>query len=160
MRLCVLAIGRLKDGPERDLCARYATRAVQSGRALGLSGPDIAELPESKARRPEDRKAEEAAALVARITPGLVLVLDERGTSMDSMAFAAELAAARDRGMANCTLVIGGADGLDASVRALATRIVSFGALTIPHQLVRVLVLEQLYRAMTIMGSHPYHRNS
>jgi 23S rRNA (pseudouridine1915-N3)-methyltransferase len=158
MRLCVLTIGRLKDGPERDLCERYATRALQSGRALGFSGPDIIELPESKARRPEDRKTEEAAALVARITQGYVLVLDERGKSTDSEAFAAELATARDRGTASCTLVIGGADGLDASVRGLATRVVSFGALTIPHQLVRVLVLEQLYRAMTIMGSHPYHR--
>jgi 23S rRNA (pseudouridine1915-N3)-methyltransferase len=159
MRLCVLTIGRLKDGPERDLCERYATRALQFGRSLGFSGPEITELPESKARRPEDRKVEEAAALVARISPGLVFVLDERGASMSSETFAGELAAARDRGAATCTLVIGGADGLDASVRALGARIVSFGALTIPHQLVRVLVLEQLYRAMTIMGSHPYHRS-
>jgi 23S rRNA (pseudouridine1915-N3)-methyltransferase len=159
MRLGLVAIGRLKDGPERELCERYALRAQQSGRVLGFSGPEIIELPESKARRPEDRKAEEAAAILGRIGSGLVIALDERGKTPSSAVFAQDIAAARDASTASCWFIIGGADGLDETVRNHAQKVISFGALTMPHQIVRILALEQLYRAMTIMGSHPYHRS-
>jgi 23S rRNA (pseudouridine1915-N3)-methyltransferase len=158
MRLSLLAVGRLKDGPERTLCERYAGRVQDSGRSLGLSGPDLVEIAESRARRPEDRKTEEAAAIRAKRQPGLLIVLDERGKSLSSEAFAAFLARSRDAGTGGFSLVIGGADGLDATLRDGADMALSFGALTIPHQLVRVLVLEQLYRALTILGGHPYHR--
>lgn len=158
MRLCVMAVGRLKDGPERALCERYAGRIQESGRSLGFSGPDLIELPESRARRAEDRKAEEAAAIRARRQPGQLIVLDERGKSLSSDAFAAHLGRVRDAGAASLTLLIGGADGLDEALRSEADFGLCFGALTIPHQLVRVLVLEQAYRALTILAGHPYHR--
>lgn len=158
MRLCLLAVGRLKDGPERTLCERYAGRIQDSGRSLGFSGPDLIELPESRARRPDDRKAEEAAAIRARRQPGQLIVLDERGRSLSSDVFAAHLGRSRDTGSGSFCLVIGGADGLDAALRDEADLVLSLGALTIPHQLVRVLVLEQVYRALTILGGHPYHR--
>lgn len=158
MRLALVAVGRLKDGPERDLCERYGDRARQLGRTLGLSGPDIVELPEGRGRRPEERKREEAAAILARTAPGLLIALDERGAALTSESFAGRLAAARDAGTAAATLVIGGADGLDGEIRRQAALTLAFGALTLPHQLVRVLALEQLYRAMTIMAGHPYHR--
>lgn len=158
MRLALIAVGRLKDGPERELCERYRERAAALGRGLGLSGPDIVEIAESRGRRPEERKREEAAAILARLSPGLVVALDERGRSQDSDAFAAGIATARDAGTGSLNLVIGGADGLAEEIRAQAARTLAFGGLTIPHQLVRVLVLEQLYRAMTILAGHPYHR--
>ncbi|PTM41015.1 23S rRNA (pseudouridine(1915)-N(3))-methyltransferase RlmH [Bosea sp. 124] len=158
MRLALIAVGRLKDGPERELCERYRERAATLGRGLGLAGPEIVELPESRGRRPDERKRDEAAAITARLSPGLVIALDERGRSQASDAFAARIAEARDAGTASASFVIGGADGLADEIRDAAGLTLAFGALTIPHQLVRVLVLEQLYRTMTILTGHPYHR--
>lgn len=158
MRLAVIAVGRLKDGPERELCERYRERALALGRGLGLTGPDVIELAESRGRRSEERKRDEAEAISARLLPGLVIALDERGRSIGSEAFSQRLANARDAGTAGATLIIGGADGLSEELRARADLTIAFGALTMPHQIVRALVLEQLYRAMTIMAGHPYHR--
>lgn len=163
MRLAVLAIGRLKDGPERELCLRYQERAGAMARALGFSGPDLTELPESRARRSEDRKRDEAAALSTKISAGGIIILDERARTMTSEAFATHLAAARDCGQQAMHFVIGGADGLEPELvaraeRAMSFGAMSFGAMTLPHQLVRALVLEQIYRAMTICAGHPYHR--
>jgi 23S rRNA (pseudouridine1915-N3)-methyltransferase len=158
MRLAVVAVGRLKDGPERELCQRYAGRIGEIGRSLGFSGPDLVELPESRARREDDRKREEADLIAVRAPAGLLIVLDERGTSLPSPDFAARLGRERDAGNPAASFVIGGADGLDASLRDRAAIRLSFGALTIPHQIVRVLVLEQIYRALTILSGHPYHR--
>jgi 23S rRNA (pseudouridine1915-N3)-methyltransferase len=158
MRLALITVGRLKDGPERELCERYRERAATLGRGLGLAGPEIVEIPESRGRRADERKRDEAAAIMAKLTPGLVIALDERGRSQGSDAFAARIAAARDSGTASLNLVIGGADGLADEIRNAAALTLCFGSLTIPHQLVRVLVLEQLYRTMTILTGHPYHR--
>ncbi|MDP3408485.1 23S rRNA (pseudouridine(1915)-N(3))-methyltransferase RlmH [Bosea sp. (in: a-proteobacteria)] len=158
MRLALITVGRLKDGPERELCERYRERAATLGRGLGLTGPEIVEIPESRGRRADERKRDEAAAITAKLAPGLVIALDERGRSQGSDAFAARIAAARDSGTASLNLVIGGADGLADEIRNAAAQTLCFGALTIPHQLVRVLVLEQLYRTMTILTGHPYHR--
>lgn len=158
MRLAIITVGRLKDGPERDLCERYRERSHALGRSLGLSGPDVTELPESRARRAEERKRDEAAAILSKLSPGLLIALDERGRSLTSDAFAGRIAASRDAGAGTASLVIGGADGLDETIRDRADLTLAFGALTLPHQLVRVLALEQLYRAMTIIAGHPYHR--
>jgi 23S rRNA (pseudouridine1915-N3)-methyltransferase len=158
MQLSILAIGRMKAGPERELCERYLARACQSGREIGFRGPDIIELPESRARRPDDRKSEEAAALAVR-AGALTVALDERAPSLSSEAFAQKLGAARDAGKASLSFIIGGADGLDSGLVKTAHWSLSFGALTLPHQIVRVLVAEQLYRAMTIISGHPYHRS-
>lgn len=158
MRLALIAVGRLKDGPERDLCARYQERATGLSRGLGFSGPDIVEIPESRARRSEERRSDEARLIAERLPPGLVIALDERGGSISSEAFADKLSAARDAGTPAATLLIGGADGLAEELRARAGLVLCFGALTIPHQIVRALALEQLYRAMTIMAGQPYHR--
>ncbi len=158
MRLAILAVGRLKDGPERELCERYAGRIQDTGKNLGFSGPDIIELSESRARRADDRKSEEAGLFQARMQGGLIIALDERGRSMASPDFAERVRRERDAGTATACFLIGGADGLDAGLTAQAGIALSFGGLTLPHQLVRVLILEQLYRALTILSGHPYHR--
>ncbi len=158
MRLAVIAVGRLKDGPERELCERYRERSVALGRGIGLSGPDIVEITEGRGRRPEERKREEAQAILSKAQPGLLIALDERGRQLGSEAFATRLATARDSGTGHASLIIGGADGLSEEIRDRADITLAFGALTIPHQIVRALVLEQLYRAMTIISGHPYHR--
>ena len=159
MRLTLAAVGRLKAGPERELVQRYVERIGATGKALGFSDLNLRETDESRARRPEDRKIEEARALRAFIPAGArIVALDERGKSMSSEDFARQIAALRDGGTRDLCFLIGGADGLDPALRADASLTLSFGALTLPHQIVRALVAEQLYRAISILAGHPYHR--
>jgi 23S rRNA (pseudouridine1915-N3)-methyltransferase len=158
VKLVICAIGRLKAGPERTLIDRYGERAVPLARSLGFGGVDVVELSESRARRDDDRKREEAAAIRARLSAGPLIAFDERGKALTSEAFANQLAQWRDSGAGDISCVIGGPDGLDPALRAEAALTLSFGAMTLPHQIVRLLVAEQLYRAMTILAGHPYHR--
>lgn len=159
MRLVLIGVGRLKSGPERDLAGRYLTRLSASARSAGLTGVDLREIDESRERRPDDRKAEEARAIVAALPAGAVAAaLDERGAAMPSAAFAGRIGKARDCGAPVFALVIGGPDGLDAAFRQSCALTIAFGAMTWPHQLVRVMAAEQLYRAVTILTGHPYHR--
>ena len=159
MRIVVIAVGRLKQGPERELAERYAKRFDEVGRKLGFRGLEIHEIPEGRARDAAARIAEEAAAISAAIPENSVLVtLDERGDNVDSAAFARRLGQWRDQAVANTIFVIGGADGLSPDLRGKAKLRVAFGAATWPHQMVRVMLLEQLYRAATILAGHPYHR--
>jgi 23S rRNA (pseudouridine1915-N3)-methyltransferase len=159
MRLFVIAVGRLKQGPERELAERYRERFDETGRKLGFRGLEIHEIPESRARDTATRVNEEAAAISAKIPEKAVLVaLDERGESIDSPAFARHLARWRDESVANTIFVIGGADGLSPDLRRKAKLKLAFGAATWPHQMVRVMLLEQIYRAATILAGHPYHR--
>jgi 23S rRNA (pseudouridine1915-N3)-methyltransferase len=154
----LLAVGRLKSGPERELVERYRQRIDAMGRSLGLTGFDMVEIPESRARREDDRRVEEASALLDRAGSSVLVVFDERGKSPSSEAFAARIRQWRDEGRPGIACIIGGPDGLDPAVRQRADLVVSFGALTMPHQIVRALVVEQLYRALTIIAGHPYHR--
>ena len=159
MRMTLLAIGRLKAGPEREFCTRYESRFGQLAKGIGLEKLKMIELAESPGRRSEDRMAEEARALLAAIADAAFLIaMDERGASLSSSDFAKRIAVERDKGRADCIVLIGGADGLDASLRSRADLVLSFGAMTMPHQLVRIALLEQLYRAATILSGHPYHR--
>ena len=157
MRLRIVAVGRLKKGPERELVERYAER-LRGARMAGVTGFDVAELPESRAGDAPTRKREEGRAILDRLSDGgLVVALDETGRTPDSAAFAALVRDARDMGR-DVTLVIGGPDGLDGAVRDRADTVLAFGRLTLPHQIVRALAAEQLYRAITILAGHPYHR--
>lgn len=158
MLIRVVAIGRLKAGPERDLVRRYEERAVALGRRSGFAGPDIVELVESRARRNDDRMADEAARIRERAEGAAIICLDERGPPRTSESFAAGLSQARDVGRTATVFVIGGPDGLDPAFRDACDALLSFGALTLPHGIVRVLLLEQIYRAFTIICGHPYHR--
>ena len=159
MKLQIIAVGRLKSGPERMLCDRYLERFQMLGRSIGITGFRLTELAESSQRRAEDRMTEEARAILAAVPEGGRLVaLDERGKTLGSVDFANAVKQWADEGAASLTCVIGGPDGLDATVRARAGLVLCFGALTLPHQLVRVLLAEQLYRAGTILTGHPYHR--
>jgi 23S rRNA (pseudouridine1915-N3)-methyltransferase len=158
VKVTIAAIGKLKAGAERDLAARYIDRANAGGRRLGLT-VTVRELPEGRAANPATRKDDEADALVGGLATGALLIaLDERGRALDSPAFAARLADWRDTGTADLVLAIGGADGHGKAVLDRAALRLSFGAMTWPHQLVRVMVAEQLYRAVTILSGHPYHR--
>jgi 23S rRNA (pseudouridine1915-N3)-methyltransferase len=159
MRLLVIAIGRLKQGPERELAERYRERFDDIGRKLGFRGLEISEIPESRARDATSRMAEEATAISAAMPENSVLVaLDERGENLDSSAFSRQLGRWRDEGIGNTIFVIGGADGLLPDLRRKAKLRMAFGSATWPHQMVRIMLLEQVYRAATILAGHPYHR--
>ena len=153
MHLC--AVGRLRAGPERDLIADYTTRFDRTGRALSL-GP----LTEHEVEDKKNAGMVAEAELLARAVPaGAVLVtLDERGKLLTSPEFAAQLGRWRDAGRQDLAFVIGGADGIDPSLRARADFSISFGAMVWPHMLVRVMLTEQLYRAANILSGGPYHR--
>ncbi|NGQ90177.1 23S rRNA (pseudouridine(1915)-N(3))-methyltransferase RlmH [Rhodobacter sp. HX-7-19] len=155
MRVHLCAVGRMRAGPERYLVDDYVTRFDRTGRALGL-GP----LSEHEV---EDRKGggmEAEAELLSRAIPGgaLVVTMDERGKSLSSPEFSAELARWRDAGRQDVAFVIGGADGIAPSLRSRADFSISFGRMVWPHMLVRVMLAEQLYRAATILAGGPYHR--
>jgi 23S rRNA (pseudouridine1915-N3)-methyltransferase len=159
MRIVVAAVGRLKHGSETELSERYRKRAIQSGRQLGLRDVEIVEIRESRAADAGKRVIEESIAL-ANVIPqnAAVVLLDSRGENLDSAKFAAQLAKWRANGRSTIVFLIGGADGLAASLHEKAELRLSFGAATWPHQLVRAMLLEQLYRATTILSGHPYHR--
>jgi 23S rRNA (pseudouridine1915-N3)-methyltransferase len=158
MKIAIAAVGRMKQGPERELVARYLDRAIASGKPLGLSGFEVSELTESRASSSPARKAEEAKALRAALPEGIVVALDERGRTLGSEAFANQIARWRDDGRPAVSFVIGGADGLDPDFVRTTDLTLSFSPLTWPHQLVRIMLAEQLYRATTILSGHPYHR--
>lgn len=159
MRLRIAAVGRLKAGPERELAERYMDRAAKAGRAVGITRFDVVEYPEGRQARPEDRRAEEAVLVLADIDPAATLVLlDETGRAMTSEALAAFVGKTRDSGAAEIVLAIGGADGHGPALRQRADLTLALGAMTWPHQLVRLLVAEQIYRCVTILSGHPYHR--
>ena len=158
MRIVIAAVGRLKRGPETELAERYRKRTAQTGRNLGLRDVEIVEIRESRAADAAKRMLEESIALANVIPSGAaVVLLDAHGENLDSPSLAGQIAKWRGNDRPAAVFLIGGADGLSPSLREKAELRLSFGAATWPHQLVRVMLLEQLYRATTILAGHPYH---
>lgn len=154
MKLAIVAIGRLARSPETELVKTYADRASAAGRALGLGPLEVVEV---ESRKPG--KAAEAEALQPHLADAHVIACDEHGQARPSRAFAEEIATLRDRGVRRLVFLIGGADGLDPALLARANGRLAFGPQTWPHALARVMLSEQLYRAVTILAGSPYHRD-
>lgn len=154
MKLTLLTVHKLGKAPEAALARDYADRAAASGRALGLGPVDILEVEGKKSS-----KAAEAEVLLPHLADAYVIACDEHGKAWTSRAFAAKLERLRDDGERRVVFVIGGADGLDPSVLGQARETVSFGVQTWPHALARVMLAEQIYRAVTILAGSPYHRD-
>jgi 23S rRNA (pseudouridine1915-N3)-methyltransferase len=163
MRLHLICVGRLKAGPERELAVHYMARAAGVGRSLGVTALETREIDESRARRPQDRKKEEAKA-IRNLLSSLggasrsFIACDETGENLTSAAFAQRLDRSRSEGVGSLAVVIGGPDGIDPELCSEAAFIIAFGAMTWPHQLVRIMAAEQIYRALTLLAGHPYHR--
>ncbi len=159
MRLQVLSIGRLKAGPEKTLAEDYQTRLEGLGRKAGITRLTVSDFAESQAQTAAQRQDDESKVLAAALAPkALTLVLDERGKSLPSEAFSQLLQRHLDQGTQDLAFLIGGPDGHTAETRQKAGQLISFGPMTWPHRLVRVMLFEQIYRAVTIMVNHPYHR--
>lgn len=159
MKVTVSAVGRMKSGPETLLADRYFERLGKTGPALGLPFAGIREFTESRARTADLRRIEEATRLESLLGKDARLVLlDERGKNITSEKFAAAIGRFRDDGCGELVFAIGGPDGHGQSVRDRADLVLSFGAQTWPHQLARIMLAEQLFRAVSILSGHPYHR--
>ena len=145
MKIQILAIGKCKKGsPEALLIKEYQKR---------LSW-DL-----SVTEKENDSKEKESEFLLSHIQNNAkVVVLDERGENMSSIDFAQKIENWRLNGTSEICFLIGGADGHTDSVRRRADLILSFGKLTLPHMLIRAVLVEQIYRAQTILSGHPYHR--
>ena len=159
MKLLILAIGRLKAGPELALFDDYLKRARSLGRSCGVTDIGARDFAEAKLPDAKRRMAAEAA-LLAGATPGpsFRVVLDEHGKTLSSDDFAHLLEHHLDQGRASLAFLIGGPDGHAPETRQKAGLLLSFGAMTWPHRLARVMLAEQIYRSVTILVKHPYHR--
>lgn len=156
MGLTVAAVGRARSGPLVALFEDYASR-ITAARAFGPLA--LREVEERRKLPPAELRSREAALLRGVLPKGATVVaLDAGGEPLSSAAFAAKLGRWRDQGVADLAFAIGGADGLDAAFRAEADAVLSLGAMTWPHLLARVMLAEQLYRAVSILQGHPYHR--
>jgi 23S rRNA (pseudouridine1915-N3)-methyltransferase len=159
MKLAIAAIGLLKSGPEKELAAEYEQRIRGLGRNAGLSDLLVQDWAESRAATAELRKAEEAKKLWSAVPlEAATIVLDERGKALSSADFADVMRSQSELGTKTLCFLIGGPDGHAPETRGKAFKTLSFGPMTFPHRLLRVMLLEQLYRSVTIMLSHPYHR--
>jgi len=138
--LHVIARGKIGRSPEAELVARYARRIAWDFR--------VTELPDRGGAIP-----------APAATPIRTVVLDERGEQLKSTAFAALLGRWRDDGMREARFLIGAADGHDVALRGEADLLLAFGAATWPHMLARAMLVEQLWRATSILSGHPYHRD-
>lgn len=145
----LIAVGRLRDGPEAALFARYNARLR---RPLAVT-----ELPDARGAPVEIKRREAASLLRAIPDAALVVALDQGGDAPDSPRLATLLQRWLGSGRTLC-FVIGGAEGLDASVISRADHVLSLGRLTWPHLLARAMLAEQLFRAQSIVSGHPYHR--
>jgi 23S rRNA (pseudouridine1915-N3)-methyltransferase len=147
MRL--IAIGKLRPGPEAELFARYTARL--------RPGLDVTELPEGHGAPAEIKRREADAILGALPANAFAVALDLGGGAPTSEALARHLDTWLSAGRP-LTFIVGGAEGLGAPVIARADHVLSLGPLTWPHMLVRVMLAEQLFRAQAILAGHPYHR--
>ncbi len=159
MRVGLAAIGRLKSGPEKVMADDYALRIEQLGRKAGITSLKSGEWGESQQATAKQRMDEESGILWSAVPPGsTTMVLDERGTSHSSEAFAAKIRRCADSGVADLIFLIGGPDGHAPETREKANHLIALGPMVWPHRLVRIMLLEQIYRSVTIMVNHPYHR--
>ena len=152
MRISIIAVGRMKPGPEFSLTQQYLTR---------LTWPVVVREVEEKKKLPPAALRKREGELLLSVCPKTttIIALDERGKNLSSRSFAVQLGRWRDDGEAEITFIIGGAGGLSQEVLDRTSLILSLGPMTWPHQLARGLLLEQLYRGQQILAGHPYHRD-
>lgn len=159
MRVALISVGRLKAGPEREIFERYRQRFAQTGRGIGLDPFVETEISESSRGSSGERRKEEASLVLKKLPKNSkLIVLDEKGAALNSEKFAARLSRFRDDGIQALAFAIGGPDGHGREAIDAAEMRLSLGPMTLPHGLARIVLMEQLYRAATILAGHPYHR--
>ena len=151
MKITIAAVGRLKAGPERELWDQYTRR---------LNWPlTLKEVEERNPLKPAKLKQKEAALHVSAIPDGaLIVALDKEGKSFSSEKLAEQFEKWMHEGPTDIAFVIGGGEGLDQSILHKAQLKIAMGAMTWPHMLARIMLIEQIYRAQCILANHPYHK--
>ena len=159
MHFAITAVGRLKAGAERDLFGVYTQRIAAAGKPLSMGALKTVEVSQSRAGSTAERRAQEAALLMDKLGSGAHLIaMDETGNSLSSNDFAGLLARLREAGTSELAFAIGGPDGHGRELIGRADARMALGPMTLPHGLVRIILAEQIYRALTILAGHPYHR--
>lgn len=154
IKLNILAVGKLKERFWREAAEEYRKRIQKYGT---LTITEVNEAPDEGPSNAERQKEEEGKQLIKR-KKGFTLLLDIMGNTVDSEDFAAVIAEKCGAGVSEFTFIIGGSRGVSEEVRTNSDMVISFGAITYPHQLMRVMLAEQLYRALTIINKTPYHK--
>ena len=156
MKLRIAALSRIKSGPERELVDTYMDRCTATGRPIGLGPLSETEIDNRALKTSSD----ESRALAQTLEPGAKLILlDERAKALSSRQFASQIERWRDEGAREAVFCIGGADGHDRTALPQPDLMLAFGPAVWPHKLVRVMLAEQLYRAVSILAGSPYHRD-
>lgn len=159
MKLFIGAVGRMKKGSEKDLFDNYFDRCHKIGPQVALTPIQLGEIPEAKHTSKSERQRLEAEGLSKMaLGDNRLIVLDEHGKNLSSVKFTGQLQDWRDNGTRQTSFLIGGPDGIDSSLRQRADLVISFGAMTWPHMIARILLVEQLYRSISLLSGHPYHR--
>lgn len=157
MKISILAVGRAKSGAEQTQFNRYFDLFNAAARNLRIAPLAVVETGESRAATPAERKDGEAKELLGKLGASRLIALDEQGQMLSSYEFTAMFSRLRDEAL-DVAFAIGGPDGHGEALKSAAHFQLSLGRMTLPHGLVRIILAEQLYRALTIMQGHPYHR--
>lgn len=153
MHIKLISIGKLKSGPEKALIDDYVSRYNKAGPSIGLRSLTLIDLPSGGGLDAE------GDLLINAIPSGATpLRMDEHGPQLTSVQFAKKLERLRDDGLPELCFLIGGAEGYSKSVRQAVPDQLAFGPQTWPHRLVKVMLAEQLYRAVSLLSGSPYHK--
>lgn len=159
MKLKVISIGQLKNNPILEIQRDYESRILSLSKSVGIKNLEIKELPISKKSSIKERQKEEAKIISQHIKQNnLNVFLDGKGENINSVDISQIISKSSFDGK-DLVFFIGGPDGFDEKIIKVANKIISFGRVTWPHKLIRIMLLEQLYRGVTILNNHPYHRN-
>ena len=159
MKLKVISVGQLKNNPILEIQRDYESRILSLSKSVGIKNLEIKELPISKKSSIKERQKEEAKIISQHIKQNnLNLFLDGKGENINSVDISQIISKSSFNGK-DLVFFIGGPDGFDEKIIKVANKIISFGRVTWPHKLIRIMLLEQLYRGVTILNNHPYHRN-
>ena len=159
MKLKVISIGQLKNNPILEIQRDYESRILNLSKSVGIKSLEIKELPISKKSSIKERQKEEAKIISQHIKQdNLNVFLDGKGENINSVEISQIISKSSFDGK-DLVFFIGGPDGFDEKIIKVANKTVSFGRVTWPHKLIRIMLLEQLYRGITILNNHPYHRN-
>ena len=159
MKLKVISIGQLKNNPILEIQKDYESRILNLSKSVGIKSIEIKELPISKKSSIKERQKEEEKIISQHIKQdNLNVFLDGKGENINSVDISQIISESSFNGK-DLVFFIGGPDGFDEKIIKVANKIISFGRVTWPHKLIRIMLLEQLYRGITILNNHPYHRN-
>ena len=159
MKLKVISVGQLKNNPILEIQRDYESRILSLSKSVGIKNLEIKELPISKKSSVKERQKEEAKIISQHIKQdNLNVFLDGKGENINSVDISQIISKSSFDGK-DLVFFIGGPDGFDEKIIKVENKIISFGRVTWPHKLIRIMLLEQLYRGITIINNHPYHRN-